>query len=327
MTIRVSVVIPTYRRPALLQHCLTALLEQDIAASDYEIIVVDDAACASTQQLVERLARQAEHAAERPPVRYLALPAARGPAAARNAGWRAAEGAIIAFTDDDCIPAASWLRCGVAAFAADVAGVSGRVVVPLPAVPTDYERNFAGLAQSEFVTANCFYRRESLAEAGGFDERFRLAWREDSDLFFTLLKQGRRLSYAADAVVTHPLRRAGWGVSLQQQRKSTFNALLYKKHPALYRQRLSPVTPWHYYVIVLALFAACGGLASRRHHLALGASLCWLLLTGRFCLRRLEQTSHTPPHVAEMIITSALIPPLSVFWRILGALKFRVFFV
>ena len=35
----------------------------------------------------------------------------------------------------------------------------------------------------------------------------------------------------------------------------------------------------------------------------------------------------SPRHVAEMAVTSALIPPVSVFWRIYGAVKFRVWFV
>ena len=96
----------------------------------------------------------------------------------------------------------------------------GRIVVPVPHRPTDYERDAARLAAAEFVTANCFYRRDALAAAGGFDERFTAAWREDSDLFFTLLECGARLTHAPDAVVVHPIRPARWGVSLAQQRKS-----------------------------------------------------------------------------------------------------------
>jgi len=42
---------------------------------------------------------------------------------------------------------------------------------------------------------------------------------------------------------------------------------------------------------------------------------------------RLRGTSHAPGHIAEMAVTSALIPPLSVFWRLRGAVKFRVLFL
>ena len=41
---------------------------------------------------------------------------------------------------------------------------AGRVVVPLPERPTDYERDAAGLEGTEFVTANCFCRRAALGE-------------------------------------------------------------------------------------------------------------------------------------------------------------------
>ena len=59
---------------------------------------------------------------------------------------------------------------------------------------------------------------------------------------------------------------------------------------------------------------------------ALAAASVWAVLTGRFCLRRLSGTSAAPRHVAEMIATSVLIPPLSVYWRLYGAWKFRVWF-
>jgi GT2 family glycosyltransferase len=205
-----------------------------------------------------------------------------------------------------------------------LAVVTGQVAVPLPEHPTDYERDTAGLAQAEFVTANCLCRREVLAEVGGFDERFTAAWREDSDLQFTLLERGRRIAKAPLALVVHPVRPAPWGVSLRLQRKALFEALLYKRHPELYRQRIRPVRPWDYYVLVGALAWALAAAAWGRWPGVAGALLVWLVFTGRFVARRLRQYSRVPRHVAEMLVTSALIPPLSVFWRVYGGEKFRV---
>jgi GT2 family glycosyltransferase len=51
-------------------------------------------------------------------------------------------------------------------------------------------------------------RRSALEMVGGFDERFTVAWREDSDLQFTLLERGMILVSALRAVVTHPIRQA-----------------------------------------------------------------------------------------------------------------------
>jgi glycosyltransferase involved in cell wall biosynthesis len=319
---RVSVVVPTYRRPELLDRCLEALAGQDFEPSAFEVIVVDDATSEATRRQVEGWAGRCA-----PAVRYLPVTATRGPSGARNVGWRSAAGEIIAFTDDDCMPVPGWLRAGAAAVAGRVAAATGRVIVPLPAHPTDYQRNEAGLEGAQFVTANCFVRRAALEDLGGFDERFTTAWREDSDLHFRLLERCCRIVPAPEAVVVHPVRPAPWGVSLGQQRKSLFDALLYKKHPRLYRDRIRRGPPWDYYAIVGAL---AGGLLAGRAGSPRLAAACgglWLLLTGRFCACRLRRTTHAPGHVAEMVVTSTLIPPLSVFWRLYGALKFRVPFL
>ena len=320
---RVSVVVPTYRRPELLGRCLAALAAQEFDPAAYEIVIADDAADDATRRQVEAFAGGA-----RPAVRYAPVRARHGPAAARNTGWLTARGTVIAFTDDDCVPDRGWLAAGLEACDADpgAAAVSGRVVVPLSAAPTDYERDAAGLEGAEFVTANCFVRRAALAAVGGFDERFAAAWREDSDLQFTLLAAGGRIAHAPKAVVVHPVRPAPWGVSLRQQRKAQYEALLYRKHPDLYRRRIRPWRPWGYYATLAALGvaagAACGGLTVP----ALAAGGAWALLTGRFCATRMRGTSRAPGHVAEMVVTSALIPPLSVFWRLVGAVRFRVLF-
>ncbi len=320
---RVSVVVPTYRRPELLARCLVALDAQELDPAAYEVIVADDAACEETCKQVRTAAARSRAA-----LRYLPVTGSHGPAAARNAGWRAARGAVIAFTDDDCIPEPHWLAEGLRTLDADptAAAATGKVVVPLPARPTDYQRDTAGLEAAEFVTANCFCRREALARLGGFDERFTAAWREDSDLHFALLEDGARIVRVPAAVVVHPVRPAPWGVCLWQQRKSLFDALLYKKHPALYRAHVRPGCPWHYYAILLALGTGLAGAGLGNAELTAAAAAAWAGLTARFCLQRLRGNSLAPGHVLEMAVTSALIPALSVFWRLYGAAKFRVWF-
>src|SRR5436305_1455183 len=112
MTYRVSVIVPTFKRPDLLNHCLAALLAQDFDRADYEVIVVDDAPDDNTKQLVECFARQlgtcgprlryipavgaerietrSASSAECPPPMYRPSgKSTHGPAVARNIGWRA----------------------------------------------------------------------------------------------------------------------------------------------------------------------------------------------------------------------------------------------
>ena len=52
-----------------------------------------------------------------------------------------------------------------------------------------------------------------------------------------------------------------------------------------------------------------------------------VLPVGRPAWRRLEGASRRPSHVAEMVVTSALIPFLSIYWRLRGAWRFRVLFL
>ncbi len=370
MNLRISVVIPTYQRPELLERCLNALVAQELDPADYEIIVVDDGpASGVTRKTVEKFQTRLynglktvptggvlpkngnnhhsqasasltsymvntnvslevkEKAVEVPAIRYLPASQTTGPAAARNLGWQAAQAEIIAFTDDDTIPDPDWLSNGLKIFSnPEVAGASGRIIVPLPPHPTDHERNTTGLERSLFVTANCFYRKNALEAVGGFDERFKEAWREDSDLFFSLIERGFLWQKAPEAVVYHPVRPESWGISVREQHKSLYNALLYKKHPDLYRQYIQSAPPWMYYAMVFSLLLSLVG-AAVHHPGLLGLGLgAWLGLLVVFSVQRLQDTSHNFNHILEMVVTSILIPPLSIFWRIRGAVKYRVIF-
>lgn len=320
----VSVVVPTCGRPSLLHRCLLALLRQRLPGDAFEIIVADDGHSDETQALVRRL--DALHR-EGPRLRYTRSPHPRGgPAGARNAGWHVASAPVIAFTDDDTIPSRDWLAEGLRAMEPGIASVTGRTQVPLPSAPTDWQRNTAGLERGEFITANCFVRREVLEEIGGFDERYRRPWREDSDLHFAMLERGMRIAHAPRALVMHPVREAPWGVSTKIQKNVYFDALLFKKHPELYRARISAGPPLRYYFAVGALGVGVGGLLAGAPLVALAGGATWLAWTVGFAAYRLRHTSRHPRHVAEMLYTSAVIPPLAIYWRIAGALHFRVAF-
>src|SRR5207248_8435650 len=76
-----------------------------------------------------------------------------GPAAARNAGWRVTGTPWVAFLDDDVRVSADWrsrLAEDLAGLPPQVAGVQGRIVVPVPGgrPATDWERNTLGLASA-----------------------------------------------------------------------------------------------------------------------------------------------------------------------------------
>jgi glycosyltransferase involved in cell wall biosynthesis len=322
--ITLSVVVPTWGVLDQLDSCLDALTRQTLAPERFEVIVVDDAPDHNTLHLVSGWrARKIERG---PRLIYLANPGPHGAAAARNRGWRVARGPIIAFTDDAAIPAPDWLEQGLAAFASGVDAVCGKITMPLAATPTEYQRQALRKQSAEFACANFFSRRSLLEAEGGFDERFEDADCSENDLHFRLLARPVNIAHADQVQVIQPLRPAPWGASVSELRHSVGKALLFKKHPALYRAKIQDRPPWDYYAIVAVLLVAIVATVAGRSPLAAAGVLAWLVLTVRLCWRRLHGTSRSAGHVAEILITSVLIPPMAVFWRLSGALRHRVRF-
>jgi glycosyltransferase involved in cell wall biosynthesis len=114
--VRISVVVPTYRRPASLARCLDALDRQERPA-DETIVVVRDEDGASQELLRER-----------PKAPEIVVVARPGVVAAMNAGIAASNGDVVALTDDDSAPHRDWLRRIEAAYEGDpqIAAVGGR---------------------------------------------------------------------------------------------------------------------------------------------------------------------------------------------------------
>lgn len=320
----VSVVVPTFRRDETLLRLLTALAAQDLPHKQFEIVVVDDACSESTPVAV------ATFAANEPGLRLRLLPGrSRGPATARNIGWRAATAPIIAFIDDDAYPERSdWLRQGLRAFTdPGVTTAVGTVRVPADDPPTDFQRNVKRLETAAFLTCNAFCRREMLERIGGFDPAFRVPFREDSDLQFRIEAAGGRIVRVPEAVMIHPAPPGRFAVSLRLQRYSLYNALLYKKHPRRYRAEIQRRPPLAYYGIIVATLGALAAVLRGRRRGALTLALVWLGLEGQFFAQRARGASHAPRHLLDLLYSSALIPWLSVYWRLRGAWRFRVWFM
>lgn len=318
----VSVVIPTHHRPTLLRRCLEAVLAQTYPSDRVEIIVVEDGGPGEGERVVAELRDRNTDAG----LRYLAVEQG-GPGAARNAGWRVARGDAIAFTDDDTIPDAGWLEAGAQALQGGADAVSGRTVVPLADAPTDAEANVQGLERATFATCNVLVRRQWLENVGGFDPRFRRAYREDSDLEFRLLDAGARIVRSDAAVVIHPPRGERPFASVGQQRNQLYDALLFRKHPHRFRATIRKRPPMAYYAITLGQIGGPLALLLGRPRLALLATVLWTTLVGRFFAQRAAGRSRRPGHLAELALTSALIPPVAVYWRLRGAWTFRVRFL
>ena len=328
MTPEFSVVIPTYQRPALLLKCLDALGRQRLPRDQFEIIVVDDGNAPETETAVALFAKQIARSGGPLEVRYLAQSERRGPAAARNRGWRAARGRIVAFTDDDCLPQPDWLWGALACFQRGAQVVTGQLRMPLPDDPTTHERTAAFLETSEFITANCFCRKSALERVGGFEEAFDLAWREDSDLQFKLIQAGVPISRCPEAVIVHPLRQDPWYAPLRDERKNSYDALLYKRHPDLFRERIPAYRGLvlQYYGSVVSLSVGLIGLLASSESVAATGLGVWTILTTDLTLRNLPDGSVNFTSAKHALLTALAMPFLSVYWRLYGAFKYKVLY-
>jgi hypothetical protein len=268
-----SVVIPTVGRSSL-ATVLRAVLS-GTGAPPREVLVVDDRPLAGPadgpiDDPTGRSTLPLPTVAGGAPVRVLAS-GGRGPAAARNVGWRAAGGEWVAFLDDDVEPAPDWPRRLVADLAGqppDVGGSQARLEVPLPADrrPTDWERSTAGLASARWITADLAYRRRVLQLVGGFDERFPRAFREDSDLALRVAAAGYVI-VRGNRTTRHPVRQAGPWASVRAQRGNADDVLMWALHGPGWRGRAGAEpgrTFRHLATTAAGLAAVTGALTGRR---------------------------------------------------------------
>ncbi len=168
-------------------------------------------------------------------MRCVRLEPNRGPAAARNAGWRASAAEYVAFTDDDCHPAPGWKAALLAAAAPGVV-VQGRVA-PLPEeahLVGPFARTVIVEGETPFFhTANVLYPRAVLEAVGGFDETYDQVAGEDTDLGWRAVEAGATVRFASDALVWHAVTVPGWRGLARDAGRWGSAVRLVKRHPGL----------------------------------------------------------------------------------------------
>lgn len=202
-----SVIVPTYGRAAQLRDCLRGLAELDFPRDRFEVIVVDDGGNPPAQLTLH----------ESPaPIRLtvLTVPHA-GPGGARNAGAQHARGRFLAFLDDDCRPAPSWLSALEARFAATpgraiggrtLNALSGNLYAAASQALHAYIYSYynAEPDAARFLTpANFAVPAAAFRAIGGFHPIFGTVPSEDREFCYRWLRRGYAMAYAPEAVVYH----------------------------------------------------------------------------------------------------------------------------
>jgi len=222
----VSVIIPALNAAATLPRLFAAL---DIAKARYsgtvEVIVADNGSSDGTREMVQA----------QPDARLVEAPVP-GPAAARNAGLRAATGGLLLLLDADCAPEPDWLVAWAETFARNAELMLGggdlidAETESLVGRYTAYHglleaRRFAAGSPTRpgfYLTANFALRRSCLEKLGLFDEAM---WPtgEDADLCWRADAAGMKRRFVAEARVAH-FHRVSVGGLARQMYKYGFGA-------------------------------------------------------------------------------------------------------
>jgi GT2 family glycosyltransferase len=309
---QISVVVPTRDRPTRLAALLRALRAQTLDPGRWEAVVVDDASGPQTAAVLER---------ERGPLRLRVLRPDRpgGPAAARNAGWRAAAAPVVAFTDDDCAPTPDWLEALLAASRQAPGAVVQGPTRPDPREVADWGPFSHTLRASGpgpwFETSNILYPRELLERLGGFDVKtFRLAG-DDTDLGWRARSAGAPAVYEPRAVMHHAVVHLGPLHKLKLAARWSDAVANFARHPEL-RRHLWGGMFWRpsHYLLLRTLVALCLPRVLRPLQLVL------LLRYARFLVARAPDEHGSPLLAPYYVAWDA-----AELWGILrGALRYRV---
>jgi glycosyltransferase involved in cell wall biosynthesis len=214
-----SIIVCTFNRAESLRDTLVAIRAQGSeAASEWEVIVVDNNSKDNTRQVVEDAQRDWQQ------LRYEFEPE-QGLSHARNHGIRCATGETILFTDDDVLPEPNWLETTLAGMNKYQADACGGYIAPIWEVPppdwlterfygflavrTDREDDYVIVSPSQApFGANMAFRRSAFDKVGLFDtSRGRkgksLASGEDGEMFERILNAGLKAVFLGGSRVRH----------------------------------------------------------------------------------------------------------------------------
>ncbi|HUR28326.1 MAG TPA: glycosyltransferase [Planctomycetota bacterium] len=268
----ISVVVPAFDNAEQLTRCLDALARSSV---DFQLIVVDDASTDPAATLVMQRAGAG----------YLRLPRNSGPAVARNAGAKLAQGSVLAFIDSDVLVTETTIESLARVFAeepeVDACFGSYDARPDAPTLVSTY-RNLLHhhTHQTGPKTATTFWagcgaiRRETFMAIGGFDERYRRPSIEDIELGMRLSAAGHVIRLAPWIQVKH-LKR--WRLANLVRVDVTSRAipwthLLIERPPKRGDLNLSLAQKLCMVLVFLALAAAAAAIVA----VVLGSSPAWL---------------------------------------------------
>lgn len=222
---KLSVIIGTYNQKDVLKETLTSLFHQSLSPELYEIQLIDSSSFDGTEKMVEEL---------KPTCRFNYQHVENhGKTAARNLGIKKAIGEIILLTDADMVADPKLLEEHLIAHEKkNNASFEGLTVNPdgKPYIQSRL-KELQKLKWSYFLSGNLSLRKQTLLEAGLFDENFKGYGWEDIELGYRLHEMKIPLYYLPSAVNYHRHPTTNVGLVERKFEMGRSAAYFYKKHP------------------------------------------------------------------------------------------------
>lgn len=271
--VEISVVIPVYNRSKLLKKTLISLENQTLSKELFEVIVIDDGSKENISSVCENIRKNSS----------LQLRDYRqenqGPGTARNLGAKKAKSKLIALIDSDVLADKNWLQNALAIFQEkpNLGAIEGKTIVPEKEKITPFTHQTENLHGGKYPTCN-FILQKKLCH---FYPGYTYAFREDSDLAFSILQQGFAIEFHENVLAFHPPLPAKLVTPFRLASRYQYDYLLKKRFPSYYKKILD--------VHKIAFFSIAH-LRKKIYSSFLLALLAWFLLW-----IRIQLSSSNPP--------------------------------
>ena len=207
---KVSVVIPTKNRAALVAQTIECIESQTVSRDQYEVIVIDNDSSDDTRSILEKNARTYSNL-------KLGFQEKPGAAATRNVGLRMAKAELVLFIDDDVQAEPALIQSHIEYQQKNSgASVIGAITIPWGGttepflrylrdnrILNPYTPSKGPIDFSYYHTCNVSTPAEVLLKVGGFNEGFSIYGMEDIELGYRLENAGSRMIFGPEAKALH----------------------------------------------------------------------------------------------------------------------------
>jgi 2-beta-glucuronyltransferase len=225
-TSTISIVIPTYNSLKHLKNLLKSLEKQTAPLGAFDVIIVDDGSTDETVGWVGDFQKKSPLK-----IQLISTPN-QGPGSARNIGATEARTKWIGFLDADVTVPENWVEVALALEKPPKVGAyEGRVEVPNYSQASMFTHQTENLNGGKYTTCNLLIRKELV----NFSTNYRGAFREDSDLAFSIIESGFNIVFEPNLKAFHPSLPSDYLTPLRLVKRNYYDALLKRRHPLFYK--------------------------------------------------------------------------------------------